>query len=600
MLPEINTEKKYTVTSGVLSYSVPFPLYEKTDVSVVWSIGGGAETTLTLDSDYSVDIADTGESGTVTLVEGRVPVGATLALQSAVPETQELDLSHTSDVDTEALEKELDRQVQMIQQLHDEVDRSIRVPVTGDTTPEELQEQLFTARDEAQEAASAAQAAQAAAESCRDEACECASEAAATLENAVTVIKEQEQASVEVVKNEGDTQAKRLEDIATTILISAVSYNKSVSVKLTSPINNGETYTLPESMAYLVGRSQLYVSGNGVWFYKGFQYEEVGTDGVASTQIKFLQDLAVDDVLTFTLLANRVNMLTATNSGLVNDAEGYLKLNVDGQTVLINASGQVYVPVMTGATADKAGTAGLAPAADAGQQNKPLTGGGNYADSLDCDISGHASKDLPLSGGTVTGGIYPKKAQLPLGSKTNFWNIYAKYIEFITENGVSVGNINAFEYEGRHILGLYPNTDVGAQIHLGSDTQPLEKVHVNRLNGCWGNGLNVSIEKPAAIYQYGSWSDSYSGGWYVRLTNGVQIVAVAYANGATGQDVWIPFPVPFKDSSYASVCMPLAVSSNTMANAAVTNRQTTGCTFSTQFGSGIYNISVCGIFMGWF
>ena len=147
---------------------------------------------------------------------------------------------------------------------------------------------------------------------------------------------------------------------------------------------------------------------------------------------------------------------------------------------------------------------------------------------------------------------------------------------------------------------MYPNNDVGAQIYLGSEANPLEKVHVKRLNGCWGDGQNLSIEKPAAIYQYWGWGDSYSGGWFVRLTNGLQIVSVTYTNGATGQDVWIPFPVPFKDSNYASVCMPLAVSSNHMANAGVINRQTTGCTFSTQFGSGIYNISVCGIFMGWF
>ena len=58
---------------------------------------------------------------------------------------------------------------------------------------------------------------------------------------------------------------------------------------------------------------------------------------------------------------------------------------------------------MTGATATSAGKAGFVPQPAAGEQNKPLTGGGNYADSLDCDISGHAAKDLPLTGGTVTG-----------------------------------------------------------------------------------------------------------------------------------------------------------------------------------------------------
>lgn len=61
--------------------------------------------------------------------------------------------------------------------------------------------------------------------------------------------------------------------------------------------------------------------------------------------------------------------------------------------------------VMTGATEEKEGKVGLVPAPAAGEQNKPLTGGGNYADSLDCDISGHAAKDLPLTGGIVTGNV---------------------------------------------------------------------------------------------------------------------------------------------------------------------------------------------------
>lgn len=432
MLPEIDTEKKYTVTAGVLSYTAPFPLYEKTDVSVVWSVNGGAETTLTLDSDYSVDIAENGERGTVTLVEGRVPVGATLALQSAVPETQELDLSHTSDVDTEALEKELDRQVQMIQQLHDEVDRSIRVPVTGDTTPEELQEQLFTARDEAQEASSAAQAAQAAAESCRDEACECASEAAATLENAVTVIKEHEQTSVEVVKNEGDEQAKRLEDIASKIIIQAATFNTKVRVTLNADIEENSLYTLPESLSYLVGRSQLFISGNGVFFYEGSQYNEVGDVGSVSTQVQFLQPLKSGDEVLFILLSNQVTVVTSQNSGLVNDAEGYLKLNVDGQTVLINVRGQVYVPVMVGATADKAGTAGLVPAAANGQQEYILLGNSSWKDLSELEAFKDLSKQVTMAVEIEEAGYYDD--QWYIRFKNGIQLIFIPYQESI-ENG---------------------------------------------------------------------------------------------------------------------------------------------------------------------
>lgn len=382
------------------TFSFTFRVWKEDQVLVY--VGTGDETETDVTSSCSITLSENG--GTVTFPTAPA-AGTTIAVTRNMPFIQEDQYITGARFDPHEIEDRLDQDCAERQQLLDGVGRAVKVPNTSDKTPEQFVQQLFTARDEAQAAASAAQAAQTAAETCRDEACECASEAAATLDSAITVIKEQEQASVEVVKKEGDEQAKRLEDIATTILISAASYNKSVSVKLTSPITNGETYTLPESLAYLVGRAQLLVSGNGVWFYNGFQYEEVGTDGVASSQITFLQDLAVDDVLTFTLLANRVNLLTSTDSGLVNDNDGYVKVNVDGQTVLINASGQVYVPVMVGATADKAGTAGLAPAAAAGKQNKPLTGGGEYADSLDCDITGHASEDLPRTGGSISGSL---------------------------------------------------------------------------------------------------------------------------------------------------------------------------------------------------
>lgn len=61
--------------------------------------------------------------------------------------------------------------------------------------------------------------------------------------------------------------------------------------------------------------------------------------------------------------------------------------------------------IMTGATASTSGKSGNVPIPAAGKQKKPLTGGGEYADSIDCDISGHASKDLSLDGGTISGTI---------------------------------------------------------------------------------------------------------------------------------------------------------------------------------------------------
>lgn len=145
MITRKQTVKKYTVTTGVLNYNIPFPIYESGDVLVIWSDNneGFDEHTLSLGSDYGVTINSAGDGGTVTLKSDRVPIGAILAVVSNIPETQELSLSHTAEVDTKSTEKELDRQVQMIQQLSDALDRCVKVGVTSELTPDEMLKAIF-------------------------------------------------------------------------------------------------------------------------------------------------------------------------------------------------------------------------------------------------------------------------------------------------------------------------------------------------------------------------------------------------------------------------------------------------------------------------
>ena len=64
--------------------------------------------------------------------------------------------------------------------------------------------------------------------------------------------------------------------------------------------------------------------------------------------------------------------------------------------------------IMTGATGSKAGTSGLVPAPSAGDYNKPLTGGGVYADTLGCNITGLAERNLPIAGGVLEGQLTVK------------------------------------------------------------------------------------------------------------------------------------------------------------------------------------------------
>lgn len=147
MIPVQKVLVRYTVTAGVLEYAVPFALYGTGNVNVYWAAAGDTETQTKLapGTDYSVTVFRDMTGGKVTLADGKVPAGATLAIESAVPLTQELDLSNTATVDTEATEGQLDRMVQMIQQFSEQTGRAVKVPVTSDKTPEQYMSEFWEA-----------------------------------------------------------------------------------------------------------------------------------------------------------------------------------------------------------------------------------------------------------------------------------------------------------------------------------------------------------------------------------------------------------------------------------------------------------------------
>ena len=176
MISDTTTSIRYVVTDGVLSYGIPFRIYAPTDVAVFWSIDARADTKLAIDEHYTVTTMTDG--GTVNLLPGVVPVGAVLAVFSNIPATQEADFSSTSAVNTEALETQLDRQVQMIQQLEDQVSRAVILPATSSETPQDVVRAVYAARDDAQTANSETQAAKVAAAASADAAGENAVRAA--------------------------------------------------------------------------------------------------------------------------------------------------------------------------------------------------------------------------------------------------------------------------------------------------------------------------------------------------------------------------------------------------------------------------------------
>ena len=199
MIPVQKVLVRYTVTTGVLEYAVPFALYGTGDVNVSWATAGDTETQTRLapGSDYSVTVFRDMTGGKVTLADGKVPAGATLAIESAVPLTQELDLSNTATVDTEATEGQLDRMVQMIQQLGDGLSRAVKVNATDSGTPEDLLGSLYKARDDAKDAATAATASEQAAEGSEQAAATSALQAASSEQAAATSAEAADQSQAE-------------------------------------------------------------------------------------------------------------------------------------------------------------------------------------------------------------------------------------------------------------------------------------------------------------------------------------------------------------------------------------------------------------------
>lgn len=179
---------------------------------------------------------------------------------SNIPETQELDLSHTAEVDTESLERELDRQVQMIQQHRSELDLCIKLNVTDNRTPEEVADELFEARDRAETAAKKAA-------SSEDEA------------GKRLLVRRTRPTG----KSRGGSGGER-------------RHSRHAGGKPRSRVEDRYGYpgggTLALPVSYFAGRNMLHLSYDGVELYRGPQYEETGERDELSSSVKMLIPLS--------------------------------------------------------------------------------------------------------------------------------------------------------------------------------------------------------------------------------------------------------------------------------------------------------------------
>lgn len=137
-----------------------FLIFEKTDVYVATADDPEAQARiLVYGQDYSVEMnSDQAATpgGTVVLTTPIVK-GNIFVVGSAVAYTQNMQLTNYSRFPPEIINEAMDRVVVQIQQLVERLGRTLSVPPTSDSPPEQLIEKLMAAQDDARQFADAAQ-----------------------------------------------------------------------------------------------------------------------------------------------------------------------------------------------------------------------------------------------------------------------------------------------------------------------------------------------------------------------------------------------------------------------------------------------------------
>lgn len=125
------TRVSYNGNGSTTAFSFPYLFYANADLTVILVASTGTETVQTLTTHYTVTGAENPAGGTVTMLTAPAS-GAKLVILREVDYTQELDLVDNDPLPADSVERVLDQQVMMAQQLKEITGRSLRFPV-GDS-----------------------------------------------------------------------------------------------------------------------------------------------------------------------------------------------------------------------------------------------------------------------------------------------------------------------------------------------------------------------------------------------------------------------------------------------------------------------------------
>jgi tetrahydromethanopterin S-methyltransferase subunit B len=132
-------KNSYNGDGSTATFTYTFKIFANSDLQVIIRSALGTETVKTLTTHYTVTGAGSASGGDITFTAGNIPAsGETVVLRRAIPQTQAIDYIANDPFPAESHEEGLDRATMAIQQLQEEVNRSIKLSRTNTITSSEF------------------------------------------------------------------------------------------------------------------------------------------------------------------------------------------------------------------------------------------------------------------------------------------------------------------------------------------------------------------------------------------------------------------------------------------------------------------------------
>lgn len=188
-LDTAHSKEVYQGNGSTTEFPFFFKVWDAAQIAVTVTDAAGSSVDVT--TQCAIALNDGGGSVGYLHAGAPLPVDATLAITRNMPFTQEVNLVSASRFDPQVIEDALDQATAERQQVKEMLGRAVILPSTSDDTPQEVVQDIYTARDDAEAAAAAAAASENAAaasatqsaaqallaEQSRGQACQCADRA---------------------------------------------------------------------------------------------------------------------------------------------------------------------------------------------------------------------------------------------------------------------------------------------------------------------------------------------------------------------------------------------------------------------------------------